>query len=142
VQIRAIDTPAVLIDLDVVEANMERAQSCLGARGIALRPHIQTHRLPRLALAQLAQGAIGIACPKIGEAEAMADAGCGDILITFNIAGAAKLDRLAARPALGETARIVPNHACVVSSLFDHVHLIRGETVEQVAPAAARGRSD
>lgn len=91
-----IDTPAILIDLDVVEANLSRAQSYANDHGLALRPHVKTHRLPLFAKRQVELGAQGINCQKLGEAEVMADAGLTDILVTFNIIGAAKLDRLAA----------------------------------------------
>lgn len=91
-----IDTPAILIDLDVAEANMARAQTYADEHGLALRPHIKTHRLPYFATRQVELGAKGINCQKLGEAEVMADAGLTDILITFNIIGKAKLDRLAA----------------------------------------------
>ena len=91
-----IDTPAVLVDLDRVEANLARAQSFADGLGLVLRPHVKTHKLPRLARAQVALGAVGVTCQKLGEAEAMADAGIADIFLPYNILGAAKLDRLAA----------------------------------------------
>lgn len=91
-----VDTPAVLIDLDIVERNIARFQAYCDEHGIEARPHIKTHKLPRFARAQVAAGAVGITCQKIGEAEVMVDAGLEDILITYNIIGAAKLDRLAA----------------------------------------------
>ena len=90
------DTPAVLIDLSQAEANLMRAQAYADAQGFTLRPHIKTHKLPRFAKAALELGAKGITCQKIGEAEVMADAGIGDILITYNILGARKLERLKA----------------------------------------------
>lgn len=91
-----LDTPAVLIDLDRVEANLGRAQAYADAHGLRLRPHIKTHKLPELARLQVELGAVGITCQKIGEAEVMADAGLDDILLTFNLLGRAKLTRLAA----------------------------------------------
>ncbi|TNF19086.1 MAG: D-TA family PLP-dependent enzyme [Rhodobacteraceae bacterium] len=91
-----IETPAVLIDLDRVEANLARAQAYADAHALPLRPHVKTHKLPEMALKQMALGAIGITCQKIGEAEAMADGGLSDIFLPYNILGAAKLDRLAA----------------------------------------------
>jgi D-serine deaminase-like pyridoxal phosphate-dependent protein len=91
-----IDTPAVLIDLDRVEANLARAQSYADAHGLRLRPHVKTHKLPRFARAQLALGAVGITAQKLGEAEAMADGGLTDIFLPYNIIGPAKLARLAA----------------------------------------------
>ncbi|MCR8722712.1 D-TA family PLP-dependent enzyme [Frigidibacter sp. ROC022] len=91
-----IDTPAVLIDMDRVEANLARAQAYADANGLPLRPHVKTHKLPEMALKQVALGAVGITCQKLGEAEAMADGGLTDIFLPYNILGAAKLDRLAA----------------------------------------------
>lgn len=91
-----IDTPAVLIDLDIVEANLTRAQAYADQHGFTLRPHIKTHKSPLFAGKQIALGARGITCQKLGEAEIMADAGIDDILLTYNILGAAKLARLAA----------------------------------------------
>ncbi len=91
-----IETPAVLIDLDVVERNLRRWQVFCDAHGLANRPHIKTHKLVPFAKRQLELGARGITCQKLGEAEVMADAGIDDILLTYNIIGARKLERLAA----------------------------------------------
>jgi D-serine deaminase-like pyridoxal phosphate-dependent protein len=89
-----IETPAVVIDLDVVENNLHSHQAYCDEHDIALRPHIKTHKLPSLAKAQIDTGAVGITCQKIGEAEVMADAGIKNILLTYNIIGEAKLVRL------------------------------------------------
>src|SRR5271154_2316917 len=89
-----LDTPTPLIDLDVVERNVQRAQAYANEHGFALRPHMKTHKLPEFAHLQLRAGAKGITCQKIGEAEIMADAGITDILISYNIVGRAKLERL------------------------------------------------
>lgn len=91
-----IETPAVLIDLDRVDANLKRAQDYADANNLPLRPHVKTHKLPEMAQRQVALGAIGITCQKIGEANAMADGGLTDIFLPYNILGASKLDRLAA----------------------------------------------
>ena len=91
-----LETPAVLVDLDRVEANLARAQGYADAHGLALRPHIKTHKIPEFARRQMELGAVGITCQKLGEAEVMADAGLDDILLTFNLLGAAKLKRLTA----------------------------------------------
>lgn len=102
-----LETPCVLIDLDRVEANLARAQAYADANGLALRPHIKTHKLPRFAKRQVELGAVGITCQKLGEAEVMADAGIADIFLPYNIVGAAKLARLkalAARIRLSVTA--------------------------------------
>jgi D-serine deaminase-like pyridoxal phosphate-dependent protein len=91
-----LDTPAVVIDLDRLEANIARFQAYLDRHGIANRPHIKTHKIPQIARMQIAAGAVGITCQKLGEAEVMADAGIDDIFIPYNIIGAAKLERLTA----------------------------------------------
>ena len=93
-----IDTPAVLVDLDIAQANIARFQAYADAHGIAVRPHIKTHKLPAVAEMQLAAGAIGITCQKVSEAEAMiagSDA-IRDVLITYNILGGEKLEHLKA----------------------------------------------
>ena len=91
-----LDTPAVLIDLDRVEANLKHAQDAADRAGLKLRPHIKTHKLPGFAKRQVELGAVGITVQKLGEAEVMADAGLTDLLLTFNIIGLAKLKRLRA----------------------------------------------
>lgn len=92
----AHDTPEVVIDLDVVEANVRsRAQRARDA-GVALRPHTKTHKLPQIARLQLDSGAAGIMVAKLGEAEVMAAAGIDDILVGLPIVGAAKVARLIA----------------------------------------------
>src|SRR3954471_16985584 len=91
-----LDTPSVLIDLDRAEANLRRAQDYADAHGLRLRPHIKTHKIPDLAHRQLELGAVGITCQKLGEAEVMADGGIRDILLTYNLLGRAKLQRLVA----------------------------------------------
>lgn len=111
-----IDTPAVLIDMDRTRANIARAQAHADAHGLRLRPHIKTHKLPFWAHEQVAAGAVGITCQKIGEAEVMADAGIGDIFLPYNIIGPTKLARLRAlhqRITLSVTA----DSATVVSGL-------------------------
>lgn len=95
-RISEVETPAVLIDLDKVEANLKRAQAFADRSGFALRPHIKTHKLPRFAQDQLRLGAVGITCQKLGEAETMADAGIRNIFLPYNILGPAKLARLRA----------------------------------------------
>src|SRR6266851_3892027 len=92
-----LDTPAVVIDLDIVEANIKRAQDMLARHGLANRPHIKTHKIPALAKLQILAGAVGITCQKLGEAEVMADAAVtDDILLSYNVLGDAKTERLAA----------------------------------------------
>nr|WP_312967969.1 D-TA family PLP-dependent enzyme [Brucella intermedia] len=92
--IHDVDTPAILIDIDRVKANIAKAQAHADAIGVKLRPHIKTHKLPFFAKMQVEAGAAGITCQKLGEAEVMADAGLTDIFLPYNILGREKLDRL------------------------------------------------
>ncbi|HBS98392.1 MAG TPA: alanine racemase, partial [Citreicella sp.] len=89
--LHSLETPAVVIDLAKLRHNLARAQSAADAAGLALRPHIKTHKSLRLAQEQIARGAVGVTCQKLAEAEVMADGGIDDILLTYNILGAAKL---------------------------------------------------
>ena len=94
--IERFGTPCAVVDLDIVDRNIARVQLLCDAAGLANRPHIKTHKSPVLARRQLDAGAIGITCQKLGEAEAMVDAGIEDILVATNILGAARSGRLAA----------------------------------------------
>src|ERR1700676_5657016 len=93
---RAYGTPAAVIDMDLVERNIARIQAACDAAGVANRPHIKTHKSPMLAKLQIAAGAHGITCQKLGEAEVMADADIDDILISYNLIGEEKMARLRA----------------------------------------------
>lgn len=91
----SIETPAVLVDLNVAERNIRVFQEYCDKHTLQLRPHIKTHKLPFLAEYQIAQGAIGITCQKISEAEAMVAGGdMRDVFITYNILGPEKISRL------------------------------------------------
>ena len=91
-----LETPFLTSDLDAVERNIARAQEYCDSHGLALRPHVKTHKQARIARMQLDAGAVGITCQKLGEAEVMADAGVEDILVTFPVLGETKVERLAA----------------------------------------------
>ena len=93
--LETLETPAVLIDVDVAEGNLQRWRDRCAAAGLRDRPHIKTHRTIAFARRQIANGAIGVTCQTIGEAEIMAAAGIDNILITTNSLGAGKLARLA-----------------------------------------------
>jgi len=90
----ALDTPALVVDLDVMEANIARIAKTCRDNGIGWRPHTKAHKTPEIAKLQLAAGAIGIACAKVGEAEVMAAAGIRNIFIVNQIVGAEKVRRL------------------------------------------------
>src|SRR6202165_620983 len=93
----ALHPPAVTSDLGIMEDNIRRVQAHLAKHGIGNRPHIKTHKIPAIGKLQMRAGAMGITCQKIGEVEVFVDAGVADdILLTYNILGRAKTDRLMA----------------------------------------------
>jgi D-serine deaminase-like pyridoxal phosphate-dependent protein len=94
-RLERIDTPALILDLDAFEANVAALHAYAAARGVRVRAHGKAHRCPEIARRQVAAGAVGVCCQKVGEAEGFADAGIADILISNEIVDAAKLARLA-----------------------------------------------
>ncbi|MCZ8187386.1 MAG: alanine racemase [Beijerinckiaceae bacterium] len=109
-------TPQLVVDLDVVDRNIAKAQAACEAKGIANRPHIKTHKSVELMQRQLEAGAHGITCQKIGEAEAMAAGGANDIFISYNLLGDEKMARLA-RLMQGVTMRVAADNPLVVENL-------------------------
>ncbi|MBI4573605.1 MAG: DSD1 family PLP-dependent enzyme [candidate division NC10 bacterium] len=100
-----VDTPALLLDLDAFERNvagLAQAVAGIGA-GLRLRPHAKSHKCPVIALRQMAQGAVGVCCQKVSEAEAMVYGGVPDVLVSNEIVGTAKIARLVA---LAKQARV------------------------------------
>ena len=117
-----LDTPVLVADLDAVERNVSRMQRYCDEHGLALRPHVKTHKLPEIARLQVREGARGITCQKLGEAEVFVDAGFDDILISFPLIGAAKIARLGA---LAERARV-----CVVVDSDEGLDAVAGVDVD------------
>ena len=102
-----IDTPALVIDLDTFEANLDRMAALLAPTGTRLRAHAKTHKSPVIARLQMNRGAVGQCVQKVAEAEALAWGGIPDILVSNEVVGRAKLARLAA------LARIARLGVCV-----------------------------
>ena len=92
----ALNTPVLVLDRDQLDANIAVMQTLAAAQGIALRPHGKTHKSVDIARRQIAQGAVGVCCAKIGEAEVFADGGILELLITSPVAAPAAIVRLAA----------------------------------------------
>jgi D-serine deaminase-like pyridoxal phosphate-dependent protein len=90
-----LDTPALVVDLDVMEKNLSRMAGYCREHKLDLRPHTKTHKIPELAHRQIASGAHGITVAKLDEAEVMIDAGLTDLLIAYPIVGPTKTQRLA-----------------------------------------------
>src|ERR1051325_11566286 len=90
-----LETPAVIVDLDVMDRNLSRMADYCRQHQLLLRPHTKTHKIPALAKRQLASGATGITVAKLGEAEVMLNAGITDMLIAYPIVGPKKTTRVA-----------------------------------------------
>lgn len=112
----AVDTPALILDLDAFERNLDRMQAAAAAAGLALRPHAKAHKCPAIAQAQIARGALGICCQKVSEAIPFLQAGISDIHISNEVVGAAKT-ALLARLALQGRLSVCVDHAEQVAAL-------------------------
>jgi D-serine deaminase-like pyridoxal phosphate-dependent protein len=91
-----LDTPCLIVDLDIVERNLRRVQAVADKAGVKLRPHMKTHNSTFFAQMQLEVGAKGLTVAKLAEAEVFADAGFDDILIAYPLIGEHKMERLLA----------------------------------------------
>jgi D-serine deaminase-like pyridoxal phosphate-dependent protein len=92
-----LETPIPLVDLGCLERNLDRMATYATLHGLALRPHIKTHKSPKVALEQLRRGATGVTCATLLETEVMAEV-CNDILLAYPPVGQPKLQRLLALP--------------------------------------------
>ena len=90
-----VDTPALLLDLDAFERNLDTLNRTLKGTPVRVRPHAKSHKCAQIALAQIARGAVGVCCQKVSEAEALVRGGVQDVLIANEVVGAPKLARLA-----------------------------------------------
>ena len=103
-RVEDVETPCLLVDLDVFEKNVDVMGEFAKSRGVALRAHAKTHRSADIALVQMRRGgAVGVCCQKVGEAEVLAAAGVGNVLVSNQVVDRPKIDRLAA---LARQARI------------------------------------
>jgi len=94
-RLEEVDTPALILDLDAFETNVKRLADAIPGR-VRVRAHAKTHKCPEIGKRQIAAGAVGVCCQKVSEAEAMVDGGIGDVLVSNEVVGAGKLERLAA----------------------------------------------
>jgi D-serine deaminase-like pyridoxal phosphate-dependent protein len=83
-----VDTPALLLDLDAFERNLDRLDQSLRGTSVRVRPHAKSHKCPEIALRQIARGAVGVCCQKVSEAEALVRGGVGDVLVANEVVGA------------------------------------------------------
>jgi D-serine deaminase-like pyridoxal phosphate-dependent protein len=123
-----LDTPAVTVHLDVMESNIRRVHQHLARHGIANRPHIKTHKIPAIGTMQMQAGATGITCQKLGEVEVFTDAGVADdVLLTFNVLGRGKTERLMALSRRLKRLAVVLDNEVVARGLSDAAVLHGGE---------------
>jgi D-serine deaminase-like pyridoxal phosphate-dependent protein len=99
-----LDTPCIVIDLDVAESNIAKLQAAANEMGVDVRPHSKTNKSPYWVRKQLDAGAIGVCCAKVGEAEVMVEAGVPEVMIPNQVIGNRKIARLVA---LARSARII-----------------------------------
>ena len=126
IRVSDIDTPALLVDLDVMERNLRRVADYAQKHGLRLRPHTKTHKSPRIGRRQLELGAAGLTVAKVGEAEVMLDAAPADMLVAYPVIGRAKLERLMA---VARRTRVTVS----LDSLF------AAQQLSEAAQAAGRG---
>ncbi|MGZ3497417.1 MAG: DSD1 family PLP-dependent enzyme [Vulcanimicrobiaceae bacterium] len=110
-----IDTPALLLDLDAFEYNLDAMAALFAGAGARLRPHAKAHKSPVIARLQIARGAVGQCVQKVGEAEAMVWGGVRDVLVSNEVVGAAKLARFAALARLATIAICADSEAHVLA---------------------------
>ena len=119
-KIEDLDTPAVVVLLDRLEDNITRVQGMISSHGLLNRPHIKTHKIPAIGKLQMKAGATGLTCQKLGEAEVFIDAGvCEDLLLTYNIIGKQKTDRLMELAARIKRLAVVADNETVLRGLSE-----------------------
>lgn len=115
--LKDVDTPALLLDLDAFERNMDRMAKALKGTSVKIRPHSKSHKCAIIGLEQMARGAVGLCCQKVGEAEAMVAGGVHNVLISNQIVGRSKLLRLAALSKQAEWIGVCADHPDNVEQL-------------------------
>lgn len=114
---RALNTPALVIDRDALQRNIEGMAAFARQHGVALRPHAKTHKSVDIARLQMAAGAVGVCCAKIGEAEALGGGGINAILITSPVVTPQAIARLVALHERIGDLRVVADNSDNVSAL-------------------------
>jgi len=152
-RIDQLETPAALVDLDILAQNLDRMAEYSALHGFALRPHVKTHKSPRIAAEQLRLGAVGLTCATPRELEVMADV-TRDLVLAYPLLGAAKLARALSLPAevqltvavdsmiavdaLAATARVVDRPVQVYVELDMGMHRVGVQRVDDAIALAMR----
>ena len=135
-----VDTPALLLDLDAFERNLDRMAAVIADKPVKLRPHSKSHKCAVIGLQQMARGAVGLCCQKVGEAEAMVAGGVPNVLVSNQIVGRPKLLRLAALAKQAEWVGVCADHPDNVDQLNEAAAAI-GATINvlvEIDTGAAR----
>ncbi len=112
-----VDTPALLLDLEAFEQNLDRMATAIADKPVKLRPHSKSHKCAVIGMEQMARGAVGLCCQKVGEAEAMVAGGVHNILVSNQIVGRPKLLRLAALTKQADWIGVCADHPDNVDQL-------------------------
>ncbi|PWU08301.1 MAG: alanine racemase [Verrucomicrobia bacterium] len=128
----SIDTPALLIAADALEANIQTMAAFFKSRPCKLRPHFKSHKCTTIAKMQMAAGAVGITCAKLGEAEVLVDAGFTNILVANQIVGPLKIARLLELRCHADVIVAVdsPENVNMLSAMASHAGVALGLLVE------------
>src|SRR5882672_4037975 len=126
-----VPTPALLLDIDILDRNIAVMRDCAAALGVKLRPHAKAHKCVEIAQRIMAAGAIGASCATIGEAEAMASGGVGGILITAPLASADATRRLGQLLLRGADIAVVAEDPACVSQL-SAIAVASGRTLDVI----------
>ena len=137
--VREIETPALIVDLDVMEENLALMAKRLEGTGVRLRAHAKTHKSPWLARKQMALGAVGVCCQKVSEAEVMVEGGVGNVLVSSEVTAVSKLRRLAAL-ARHTNLMVVVDHPQGVAMLSEAVTAAGAEIGVLVDVDVGQGR--
>jgi D-serine deaminase-like pyridoxal phosphate-dependent protein len=112
-----LDTPCLVVDIDLLDENLQKMQARVKTAGKALRPHAKTHKCSTLAKMQIANGAVGVCVAKVSEAEALVEAGISGVLITGPVAGRGKVNRLVSLLGRAPFLMAVVDHPATVELL-------------------------
>ena len=137
--VREIETPALIVDLDVMEENLALMAKRLEGTGVRLRAHAKTHKSPWLARKQMALGAVGVCCQKVSEAEVMVEGGVENVLVSSEVTAVSKLRRLAAL-ARHASLMVVVDHPQGVAMLAEAVAAAGAEIGVLVDVDVGQGR--
>lgn len=117
-----LNTPVLVIELDALERNIQKMAELARSKGVRLRPHAKTHKSAEIARRQIASGAVGVCCAKLGEAEALAAEGIKSILLTSPVVTMPGMQRLAALNAQLDELIVVVDHPDNARLLAKSVH--------------------